>query len=174
MDGMLDFETLSLGNRPVLLSVGLVMFDKQGTLKEFSMNIDPKSCQYLDMEIDANTVMWWLQQSKEAQSALTLMSGSKARFVFSELEQFIKRNGITRIWGNGVDFDNVVAENYFKALGLTMPWTFKGNRCYRTVKSLFSDVKLVRSGTHHSAVDDARDQANHLIQILNLKGVELV
>jgi exodeoxyribonuclease VIII len=46
------------------------------------------------------------------------------------------------------------------------PWRHWNDRCYRTVKSLYPDVKLERVGTHHNAVDDAESQARHLIAML--------
>ena len=69
------------------------------------------------------------------------------------------------IWGNGAAFDNVVLASAFRATGMQVPWAFWNDRCYRTVKSLFSNVKLKRSGTHHNALDDAVTQAKHLLEI---------
>jgi exodeoxyribonuclease VIII len=49
---------------------------------------------------------------------------------------------------------------------MPVPWQFWNSRCYRTVKSLYPDNKLKRSGTYHNAVDDAESQARHLIELL--------
>ena len=60
----------------------------------------------------------------------------------------------------------MLLEAAFKAVKRPVPWKWSMNRCYRTVKNLFPDVKMERSGTHHNALDDARDQARHLMRIL--------
>jgi inhibitor of KinA sporulation pathway (predicted exonuclease) len=44
-------------------------------------------------------------------------------------------------------------------------YKFWNERCYRTVKNQYPDVKLTRTGTYHNALDDARTQAEHLVQI---------
>jgi hypothetical protein len=38
---------------------------------------------------------------------------------------------------------------------------------------MYPSVKLVRTGTHHNAVDDAESQAVHLIDICKTYGVTL-
>ena len=69
------------------------------------------------------------------------------------------------VWGNGASFDNVIlSESYYRA-AILRPWPFWKDRCYRTIKTIYPDVELVRSGTHHNALDDARTQAEHLIAI---------
>jgi exodeoxyribonuclease VIII len=44
-------------------------------------------------------------------------------------------------------------------------WEFWKDKCYRTVKGMYPDVKMERSGTHHNALDDAFYQTLHLIAI---------
>ena len=48
---------------------------------------------------------------------------------------------------------------------LPRPWKYYNDRCYRTVKNLRPDVPMIRGGTHHNALDDAKSQATHLMAI---------
>jgi hypothetical protein len=84
-----------------------------------------------------------------------------------EFSKFIEFTGGRDIllWGNGAAFDNVILASAYRALRLTPPWKFYNDRCYRTMKAAYSDVKMPRTGTHHNALDDAISQANHLIEI---------
>ncbi len=74
---------------------------------------------------------------------------------------------VVKIWGNGADFDNVILTSAYKRNDLELPWRYTNNRCYRTLKSLYPEIKLERSGTHHNALDDAISQANHLMSIFS-------
>ena len=46
------------------------------------------------------------------------------------------------VWGNGADFDNTILSSSYSETGLEQPWSFRNNRCYRTIKNLSPDVKI--------------------------------
>jgi exodeoxyribonuclease VIII len=71
-----------------------------------------------------------------------------------------------KVWGNGSDFDNAILSCCYGATGREVPWDFWHNRCYRTLKALRPGPKLVREGTYHNALDDAKSQALHAIELL--------
>ena len=74
----------------------------------------------------------------------------------------------TAVWGNGATFDNVIIRSAFKAVGLPVPWSFRNDKCYRTVANLLPKERqpaLERSGTAHNALDDAITQAVHLQKV---------
>ena len=70
-----------------------------------------------------------------------------------------------RLWGNGASFDNAILSTAYELCELetVQPWRFYNDRCYRTVKSLYPEVAMVRTGTYHNALDDAESQALHLL-----------
>jgi hypothetical protein len=70
------------------------------------------------------------------------------------------------VWGNGAAFDNVLVAEALRRCGMKPAWNYYNDRCYRTLKNLRPDVKLIRLGTHHDALDDARSQADHAIRLL--------
>jgi len=41
------------------------------------------------------------------------------------------------------------------------------------MKNMFSGVNMKREGIHHNALDDAKSQALHLIEIVNVLNIEL-
>ena len=59
----------------------------------------------------------------------------------------------------------IVAIGAYRACGMPQPWPFWNNRCFRTVKNIFSQVPAPRHGIAHHALDDAERQARHLIAI---------
>lgn len=162
---MIDIETMGQGSNAAVVAIGAVSFDNDGIVDRFYEKIDLReAAKYGD--IDPDTILWWLKQSDEARSELDPKETKDINTVMYMLESYINFYGNnTKIWGNGSDFDNVILSNLFRKLAIVPPWQFWNNRCYRTIKNIFSDVKMERTGTHHNALDDAISQAEHLISI---------
>lgn len=167
---MLDIETLGSSSNAAIISIGAVYFDKQGLGKEFYRNIDFDSSLLAGGTVCGETLKWWFQQNEYARSSL-LTNQKPLRDVLIEFREFCDPEA--KMWGNGVGFDNTILASAYKRLYMNTPWAFYNDRCYRTIKNLFSGVELERLGIHHNALDDAKSQANHLIAIANQYGVEL-
>ena len=163
---MVDLETLGTGPNSVIISIGAVKFDPDtGEIgDEFYAVVDQQSCLDLGLEKDPATVEWWSKQSAAAQEAVFNRPGYHIAQVLEIFGSFVNKN--TPLWGNGADFDNVIIANAYRKLKQETPWKFWNNRCYRTMKNLFPRVTMMREGTHHNALDDAKFQAKHLIAIL--------
>jgi len=83
---------------------------------------------------------------------------------------WLKAYEIDGVWGNGANFDNVILAEAYRRLDMKLPWHFTQDRCFRTIKSKYWYVDMVRTGTHHNAAGDAMSQANHLIRLNNEHG----
>lgn len=177
--GMLDLETMGTGSNAAIVAIGAIIFTKDDieVCNTFYSVISLKSTAAGGGLIDASTVEWWMNQSDEARSALFGKNIFKNDLidVLYQFQCFVKDNGgkNLRMWGNGSDFDNVILSNAYKANGSDIPWNWFNNRCYRTIKNTFKDIKLDRVGTHHNALDDAESQARHLIEIANQYDLDL-
>jgi hypothetical protein len=174
-DVMIDLETL--GNRPgcAILSLGAVGFDpKQGEISDgvpFYAVINTDSCVCAGLGFDRETLDWWGRQAVEARTVLEAarsLNSFQLATVLERFELFLNEFGgkkSVRIWGNGADFDNPILAAAYRAIGKEVPWSFWNSRCYRTLKILYPDVPLKRTGTHHNALDDAKTQAMHALEI---------
>jgi len=165
---MVDLETLGNGSNAVIISIGAVEFDKTGLGREFYMRVDPQSCVDAGLKMDVSTVMWWMQQSDAARSAFKGPGAFPLDVALGEFAAWYPKDAC--LWGNGATFDNVILGNAYKALSGAQPWAYWADRCYRTLKSLRPDIKMARAGVHHNALDDAKDQATHAIDILTAMG----
>ena len=169
-DVMLDLETMGTANDAAIVAIGAVEFDVVGgTVGEvFYYPIDLGSSVAEGGVIDASTVMWWLRQSDAAREALS--NRGDTLHIRQGLHSFTAwlsaRGQDVRVWGNGAAFDNVILAQAYRRMGLPVPWAHWNDRCYRTVKALYPDIKIQRMGVHHNAGDDAVSQAEHLLQIL--------
>jgi DNA polymerase III epsilon subunit-like protein len=160
---MLDLETL--GNRPssVIVAIGAVKFGSGLLGDSFYRRIDAESCAAVGMTMDTSAVMFWLKQPEAARLEIT-KPGEPLATVLQEFALWIEKDAV--VWGNGASFDPVVLTHAYRAAGVKVPWRYVNERCYRTVKALFPNVPPDFSGTQHNALDDAKSQALHLMQIM--------
>lgn len=163
---MLDLETMGNGSNAAIVAIGAVKFnpDTHEIIDHMYSTVDLQSSVDAGLDMDASTVLWWMQQSQDARQELYIDNRPPLGTALNHFCKFAGENPI--IWGNGSDFDNAILANAYRKLGMQPPWKFWNNRCYRTIKNM-SSVKLQRTGTHHNALDDAIYQANHLMAILN-------
>lgn len=177
---MADLETL--GKRPgcKILSIGAVVFNQAGLHREFY--VEAKINHQGDLVADQSTIDWWNKQDPAARDRLYNNQDLKPT-LRQALEQF---NGWLRelggvderghipvnLWGNGADFDNAILQVAYDRVSIEDPaWQFWNNRCYRTLKGLAPSVQMVRQGTYHNALDDAKSQAEHAVRIMKHLGL---
>ena len=167
---MLDLETLGTTPGCVVLSIGAVEFDLNGIKGEFHAHIDVDSSTTLGLKVDAHTVMWWLDQSKEAQNALLQADTFPIHDVLDAFNDTFEWKDL-KIWANGASCDFPILEAVYKAASRTVPWKYYNQMDFRTMKNLVPknsyELLRVRPGTAHDALDDARSQALTLINIIN-------
>ena len=167
---MLDLETLGTTPGCVVLSIGAVEFDLNGIKGEFHAHIDIDSSTSLGLQVDARTVMWWLDQSKEAQNALLQADTFPIQDVLNAFNDTFEWKDL-KIWANGASFDFPILEAVYKAAYRRAPWMYYNQMDFRTMKNLVPknsyELLRVHPGTAHDALDDARSQALTLINIIN-------
>lgn len=171
LDVMIDLETMSTRPDAAIVAIGAVFFDTAtGQLgAEHYCVIDLDSAVAHGGHLDPNTVLWWLRQDAPARSAITCATGTPIRHALTDLTAWLAVHSgdldQLRPWGNGAGFDLPILRSAYVRAGLPLPWNHWNERCYRTVKSQHPHVPLLRRGTHHQALDDARDQAQHMLDM---------
>ncbi len=161
---MVDLETMDTKPTAAIVAIGAVAFCDGEIFDEFYVNVSLQDNVDCGRTISGDTIMWWMSQSDAARGALKRDCSS----LWAALHQFsgwLQANGVELVWGNGAAFDNVILEDAFRSVNHGLPWKFYNDRCYRTVKNMFPEVKLERVGEHHNALDDAKSQALHLMRI---------
>lgn len=188
---MVDLETWGNGNNALPVSIGAVKFDATTILDRFHVGIDPVSAQKFKLDIDAETMLWWLDPERadarkqwlqlEKVDLPTALEGFRLWLENVPGDEVPlpddrvphKFGEPLQLWGNGATFDNIIMRSAYSAIGEDTPWRFWMDRCYRTMKNMCPEIKLQRIGTHHNALDDAESQAVHLQQICAQLGVVL-
>lgn len=182
---MLDLETMGTNNNAVVVAIGAVFFDPvEGALgSNFYTSLgDWESQIRAGAVMDSETVQWWLgakdsSPNDDARKDLFKESADTISALFKFMD-FVQGYGANvnlisdvKMWGNGVDFDNVILRNCYnrmhpQALALKAPWKYPNSRCFRTLKNEFKGKKPEQRGlVRHNALDDAIYQAKWAINI---------
>lgn len=169
---MLDIETMGTGPDAAIVAIGAVKFDPflfhkgyaVGKPTGFYAAIDLTSSMESGGVVDGGTVMWWLQQTGAARSAL--LDGNPLELSLQHFSDWYGSDRNVPVWGNGATFDNVIVRRAYQRLGLDAPWSHRVDRCFRTLKNLFPGVEPPpQIGTSHNALDDALWQAEYMQRI---------
>lgn len=174
---MVDLECLDSKTTATIISIGMVYFDlgKMQLGPELYLELSQKAIQeQLDLgrTWSLSTNIWWMQQSDAAREVWAPKEGKvENKDAIQEMKQYFElfpENGRNiRVWGNGSTYDNVCLQSYLRTFKARIPWNYKGDLCYRTIKILFGNRAVVeRVGTHHNGLDDAKTQATHLMAML--------
>jgi len=182
---MLDLETMGTESNAAIVAIGACEFDPHGTGlfagygTQFYVRVSLESSMAAGLTVSAGTILWWLQQSEAARKETFEGSVEGLKYAIERFEQFV--GNISRyqprdvaVWGNGATFDNVIIRSAFKAVGLPVPWSFRNDKCYRTIKNLVPADKLPpweRTGTAHNALSDAITQALYLQKCYRVLGL---
>lgn len=166
-DIMLDLETLDVRPTGAIVSIGAVRFDINTpghTGFRFKANVSIDSNIKAGRTMSADTLEWWLRQTKEAQDATFPQEKANVTSLEKALHALNEFLAIEdRVWGNGAAFDNAMIVDAYRSVGLKPRWSYKNDMCYRTMCRLFPEVKFAPFvGVKHDSLTDAINQAHHL------------
>ena len=176
---MLDLETM--GTRPdaAIVAIGACVFDPYDTGRgadTFYERVSLRSSLAAGLSLDASTVEWWIAQAPAAKAeTFTSDECYPLQDTILRFASWMRSAGDPRdtaVWGNGATFDNVVLRSAYRAVGLEPGWSFRNDKCYRTVVGLCpTNIPFERVGIYHCAVDDAVSQALHLQKVYAAMGL---
>lgn len=159
---MIDLETLGTATGSVILSIGAVAFDEQGVVggsTQFHMAPDAAEQVKLGLTIDPSTIMWWLDQAKDAQQSirsgvLSSLGKGNVKAVLHALRAWYAVEKCETVWSNGADFDIPLLNALHRAAGVSPPWAYNASRCCRTIMAN-CDRKMGGFGTKNALAHDA-------------------
>lgn len=178
---MIDLETLGINNNAMILSIGAAKFDFDAPTQDAAvtdsiyMRLDITTMPLSHFIMDPETVLFWM--SDKMQDARSALFQDEPLPIMTALSSFAQWYGPEPLptWGNGAAFDNVILRSAYKVMGEEVPWGFRDDHCFRTLKTgvpreVFSKVKAM--GTAHQALHDAVWQARAAWEIVQFRRKE--
>lgn len=172
-DLMIDIETMGKGANALILSIGAVAFDRDGTALGPSLpwHIDAEQAVRGGAVVDISTVLWWMQQSGAARAALV---GGQANAmhegkVLVSLHDWFKvhMDPDARVWALPPVFDLRIIHEMAARRLLPLPWKHWRERCLRTAADEHrrgAELR-VRPELAHDALSDAVAQAQWVMAL---------
>lgn len=178
---MLDLETWGTSPYSTIISIGACEFDPYAEEKDtvitdrFEVAIEPTNA---GLRVDASTLVWWLAPERDAARAvwwgMPKVALREALDGFADwLRSLSNSEDGLRIWGNGAGFDNVLLRQAYEVSSREVPWSFRHDRCFRTLRTLLTIEEGQFLGTAHTALADAENQAIRANQIVRKLGITL-
>ncbi len=163
---MLDLETLSTDSNGVIISVSMVEFHI-GTgeiTREFEMGINREQQVMWDGKIDADTLKWWSEQSKDVIAEIDRLPKEDLEYVLNCIDDWVTESAYKpkdiRLWGNGAGFDNIILRNLYGRMGRKFPLPYWCDKDVRTAAFLGNvrgnSIPFV--GVKHRGLDDCKHQ----------------
>lgn len=175
---MLDLETLGNKSSPVIIQIAAVAFSLNGAIcDQYEEIIDPTSCVKKGLNVDGDTVTWWLKQDKGVvrkvfSESVNAKPIDEVLMEFSEWIRNLQLQGEIRVWGNGLMSDNRWLLSAFEKCGIQDPIKHWQHSDVRTLVDLGENIlgkdwKAETSfvGEKHNAIDDCRHQIEYVCKI---------
>jgi len=160
---MMDIETLGVSEDANVMSVGIVYFDKDSIIDHLYCNVAPQT----GRSVDVSTVYWWLEQSKEAQDALTKYRKTATETCRTIRDWVAEVDQNAGCWVKGSRFDHAIMEHLFQSVRVDYPWTFRKQWCMRGLCSMYPKYEpSVNFMVSHNALADATYQAEWVQNVM--------
>lgn len=165
MNVMIDLETLDTAPSTVILSIGIVAYDDKDILEKFYAVPSMQHQITAGRTISASTLQWWMNQNKHAKKVFEEQK-TPENFdrAMDNARKFIQAYPDAKIWSYGGNFDIPIVQHALEMLGLTVPWKYGNVRCFRTWCD--DHGRYSSNLATHNALQDAEDQAMHMINTL--------
>ena len=173
---MIDLETWGTLPGSALRSIGAVTFSPYGdchTEQTFYANIDRQSCEDAGLKVDHKTVIWWSEQTIDAQARLD-DNCRPLRDVVHDFQAWWHSVGGTYVWSNGANFDEVLWRVAAEKVDHGTPWKYWNVRDTRTCWHLarLNHKAVPFDGIQHDAIADARHQAKCVTRAYSMLNIQ--
>lgn len=175
---VIDIETLGIDPGCEIRSIGACAFH-DGRLDPLTFYRLTHNDVSFNGHVDPDTLNWWrtepsisklarrhcLQQINRATITRALIDFTKWIWEVDAVRHSSASNTI--FWGNGPDFDQACLAVAMKACGVEIPWNYRDNRDYRTIRDAVGGVELRRRTVRHHAMHDAVHEARKIMTAIH-------
>lgn len=168
---MIDIETMGNTSNAAIVSIAAIAFDINTgkTGNQFYTTVTLQSCLDTGLHCDASTIQWWMEQNEHARKKLFDTRSMDIADALESLYKWINENDLLYPWGNSARFDLGLLTDAYQKINHALPWKFYNERCYRTISSLFPEVKALipKPENAHDPIVDCEYQIKVLVKLWN-------
>lgn len=169
---MFDLETLDILPSAIILSVGAVVFKKDGTvIDKFYRKLAIIRQLRLGRTISSDTHKWWLEQSEDALDEAFSMGRQSVGEAVADLNSFVEKNEVSAFYAGPATFDFPIWDSMCFDFNLESPWRYNNKYDHRTVIResglRVADMSFEISGKPHMPVYDCEWQIAALTEARN-------
>lgn len=147
-----DFDMPSF--RPVVSYYSKILFDRLHNPLKFD---------------DVATLIWWFDQSKEAQQAFNQDYAKHLGTVLREMNDILVANQPVEFLSKGADFDLAMTIARMAQYDMRPAWKYSVQRCYRTREA---DWNIAKAPVAHHALQDATNQLELMYNSYRVRQLE--
>jgi hypothetical protein len=163
----LDIETLSLKTNARVLQVGFCLINLTTGAKSWQTSLSLGMDQQEIRDVDPGTVAWWNDQDHFVMMSVLYPAGVVTVKAIHAALSTICQPG-RAIWANSPSFDCVILRSLFEDCSLEAPWSFRDERCLRTMSKYLDPNGKLKPPVNlraHDALSDAEWQADYLYNL---------
>jgi len=167
---MVDIETMGNKSRSAIISIGAVNFDMitGETGRRFYCNVSLQSCLDAGLIVNADTILWWMQQSEDARMSLIGNNISLKTALINFHNWLAECPEKYEIWGNGSRFDLGLLDDAYNSIGEKTPWMYWQERDVRTLVAFNPSLKKsIINDLPHDTISDCLYQIKYCSAIYN-------
>lgn len=170
MHCMVDLETLGTSSRAAIVQIGAVAFDLENPVTfppSFLANVDPQTSIESGLEVDGDTIAWWMQQENKS----WLDDPQRLYRALELFSSFYTEYKCETLWCHAT-FDAVILQEAYRLVGMKPPFHYRDVRDLRTIKWAYKDQwnnvikQMTNKVQRHNALVDAFYQASALVRML--------
>lgn len=186
----IDIETPATSPSSAIVQIGVAVMDHKGEIfnhkgRNFKIDITEYDS-YPQFDVSIGTMMWWATQDQEAfREAFGVYNPSGMNGVNEDrnslaltmqllCEHIRSIEGKIRVWAKPPSFDLVIIQHALKVTGYKCPWSFRDERCLRTLLDLTPRDASIHGmpfeGAKHDAYADAVHQLKQIRACLTVAG----
>lgn len=156
---MIDVETLGILPSAPVFQIGVVLFDDSMNVgHEWEWDVDITSQIVSGAIVEQGAVDFWKPRELKRSCVMT------TRDALINLGNVFHDYAPKTVWANGPAFDLILLRRMFQNVGLSVPWSHRAERDYRTVvkTALLLDPdhnrNILPDGVAHTGLADALQQ----------------
>ncbi|WP_372938802.1 3'-5' exonuclease [Seonamhaeicola sp.] len=165
-----DLETLGKTSNAPIVQIAAVKFKTNGEIIDtFSRTIDIEDLEQYNLQPDYSTILWWLNQDKEAINQVFGNYSIKTtlKIALCNFSNWIGADEDFHFWSHATNDPPILKAN-FKAVDIELPIYYRSFKDLRTLNEMAGNPIIKREGTHHVAIDDALYQKDCIVECFKI------